>query len=187
AKDHATGHEHASVGWYCNHGESGDCGDWELGMMLHTILLRTAAAGAAPLPGDAAVLRRHLLSLLFRSEYNVASKFAPKKSVRADVVLDREKLNLSNSERKTPDQPVVATEPLNLMWYPWAVAAAAEALAHPELLDLGPIDRTRILLSLGGWTGNIGAEVKDYIFAERETSCVAESLMGLSCVEWLPG
>ena len=176
-----------SVGWYCNHGQSGDCGDWELSLMIHTVLLRTAAANVVPLPGDAAALRRHLLSLLFRSEYNVATKFAPKKSVRADVVLDREKLNLSPKEAENRLQPVVATEPLNLMWYPWALAAAAEALAHPALLGLSSIDRTRIQLSLGGWTGNIGAEVKDHIFAERETSCVAESLMGLSCVEALPG
>ena len=172
----------ASVGWFCSHSRFGECGDSELGLMIHAVLLE-ANNHFGTIDADVETVKRHLLSLLFLDRFNRA-RFPVRTTVQVEVDLDRDRTMLTDAEKEGND-PVVAKEPLMLTWYPWAIAAATQALAQADRLNLSAIDRNRILLSLGGWTGAVGSEMKEFIFRER-TSCVAEALIGLSFVAQQP-
>jgi Protein kinase domain len=183
AGNHEAGHHKHEVGWYCNRGREGACGDPELSLMNHSILLQAQGAGFEPMPCDPALVRGNLLTHLFADEFNRIS-FAEPKVVQAEVELDPRKI--VKPDESNPNAPVIASEPLGLMWYPWALATAALALGQADRLGLGIADRTRIQLSLGGWTGDIGSEATSQIFKVRPTAYVAETLRGLSLVESLP-
>ena len=145
--------------------------------MTHAILLE-AYKGFGTIDADVEKVKGHLLSLLFLDRFDRA-RFPVRTTVQAEIELDRDKTVLAHAENEGND-PIVANEPLMLTWY-LAIAAATQALAQSDRLNLGAIDRNRILLSLGGWTGSVGSEMKEFIFRER-TSCVAEGLIGLSFV-----
>jgi hypothetical protein len=171
-------HDHAANGWYCNHSRLGECGDSELGLMVHAILLQ-AVKRFGMIDADVELVKRHLLSLLFLDRFNRA-RFPIRTTVQVEVELDRNRSSLTDVEREG-NEKIIAKEPLMLAWYPWAIAAATQAIEHADRLNLSAVDRNRILLSVGAWTGAVGAEMKELIFRER-TSCVAESLMGLAFV-----